>query len=137
MFSEFTENLIAAGGVGGFLLLCFAMFIGHALADYPLQGSFLAAGKNRNGDCSIFFGGSAVPKGLWIHALTAHALIHAGAIWVVTGSATLSVAEFFIHWIIDFIRCEDRISFTTDQLLHYSCKIVYAALLVAGIVMPF
>lgn len=137
MIGEFTENLVEAGGGGGFFLLCFAMFIGHALADYPLQGSFLASCKNRNSDNSIFFGESPVPKGLWIHALTAHSLIHAGAVWVITGSAMLSVIEFVLHWAIDFIRCDGRVSFTTDQLLHFSCKIVYAALLMWGGKMPF
>ena len=137
MLNEFTDNLVSTGGSGGFLLLCFAMFIGHALADYPLQGSFLAAGKNRNGDCSIFFGDSAVPKGLWIHALTAHSLIHAGAVWVITGSAALGLAELVVHWIIDFIRCDELISYNTDQMLHFLCKIVYAALLIWGVQMPF
>lgn len=137
MINGFSQDMVAAGGLEGFLLLSFAMFIGHALADYPLQGAFLASGKNRNGDASIFFGGSAVPKGLWIHALTAHSLIQAGFVWVITGSAALALAEFIIHWIIDFVRCEEWISFTMDQVLHYLCKVVYAALLVAGVVMPF
>jgi hypothetical protein len=137
MLNGFTQNLVATGGVEGFFVLCFAMFIGHALADYPLQGAFLASGKNRNGDSSVFFSGSMVPKGFWIHALTAHSLIQAGAVWLITGSAALGLVEFIVHWIIDFIRCDDMISFTTDQILHFLCKVVYAALLVQGVEMPF
>lgn len=137
MLNEFAGNLVATGGVQGFLLLCFALFIGHALADYPLQGAFLASGKNRNGDASIFFSGTEVPKGLWIHALTAHSLIQAGAVWLITGSGLLSLVEFVLHWIIDFIRCDDWISFNMDQMLHFACKVIYAAILVAGVTMPF
>lgn len=136
MFNGFAEKALAAGTLEGFLLVSFALFVGHALADYPLQGAFLASGKNRHGDSSIFFNGSSVPKGLWIHALTAHSLIHAGFVWVITGSAALALAELVIHWIIDFVRCEGWISFTMDQLLHLFCKMSYAALLVAGVVMP-
>lgn len=137
MLNGFTENLVATGGVEGFLFLCFALFIGHALADYPLQGAFLASGKNRNGDSSVFFSGSDVPRGLWFHALTAHSFIQAGAVWVITGSATLALVEFVLHWTIDFIRCDNWISFTTDQMLHFLCKVVYAAVLVMGVGMPF
>ena len=137
MLNDFTENLVAMGGVGSFLLLCFALFIGHAVTDYPLQGAFLASGKNRNDDSSIFFSDSSVPKGLWIHALTAHSFIQAGAVWLITGSAALALVELTLHLAIDFIRCDNWISFSTDQLLHYFCKVVYAALLIWGVTIPF
>lgn len=137
MFNGFVEKAVAAGTLEGFLLIAFALFIGHALADYPLQGAFLASGKNRNGDSSVLFGGSSVPKGLWIHALTAHSLIQAGGVWLITGSVFLALVEFVAHWIIDFVRCDERISFNTDQLLHFLCKVVYAALLVSGMTLPF
>jgi hypothetical protein len=78
-----------------------------------------------------------VPKGLWIHALTAHSFIQAGAVWLITGSGALAFVEFIIHWFIDFIRCDNWISFSTDQLIHYFCKVVYAALLIWGVTMPF
>lgn len=137
MFNGFAEKVVTAGTFEGFLLFAFALFIGHALADYPLQGAFLASGKNRNCDCSMFFVGSSVPKGLWIHALTAHSLIHAGAVWLITGSVFLGLVELVVHWLIDFVRCDERISFNTDQLLHYLYKVVYALLLVSGVALPF
>ncbi|QTN31081.1 DUF3307 domain-containing protein [Akkermansiaceae bacterium] len=137
MFNGFAESAVSGGTLGGFLLLAFALLIGHALADYPLQGAFLATGKNRNGDPSDFFGGTSVPKRLWLHALTAHSLIHAGFVWVITGSAALALAEFILHWIIDLIRCDERISYNIDQLFHCLCKLAYAALLASGMRMPF
>jgi hypothetical protein len=54
--------------------------VGHAVADYPLQGDFLA----------------------WTQALAAHALIHAGAVALATGSAALGVPEFACHAAIDY-----------------------------------
>ena len=137
MISEFVATHIESGGLAGTMILFFAMAIGHALADYPLQGFFLASGKNRHIDSSTFFGSNEVSPILWVHSLTAHALIQAGMVWIVTGSGALALAEFIIHWIIDFVRCEKWIGFSMDQALHLICKLIYAMILVAGYAMPF
>jgi hypothetical protein len=137
MISEFAAAQIATGGLAGTLILFFALAIGHVLGDYPLQGSFLANGKNRHIDSSTFFGGTEASPILWIHSLTAHSLIQAGMVWIITGSATLALVEFVLHWIIDFVRCEKWIGFSFDQALHFSCKLIYALILVSGITMPF
>jgi len=137
MLTEFAGGLVATGGIEGVVLLTFALFIGHALGDYPLQGAFLAASKNRNSDSDISFGNSEVPKGLWIHALSAHSLIQGGIVWMITGSALLGMVEFVIHWLTDFVRCENWISFTSDQLIHLACKVAFAITLCVGVAMPF
>lgn len=49
----------------------------HALADYPLQGDFLARGKNRHAPIS------GVPADM---CMSAHCWIHAGGVCVITGS---------------------------------------------------
>jgi hypothetical protein len=107
----------------------FALVIGHALADYALQGSFLSMAKNRHADVTSLFGAELPPRGLWIHALTAHSLIHAGAVWLITGSLTLGLVEMVLHWVIDFAKCENWTNLTVDQLLHLVCKAGYAALI--------
>lgn len=56
MISEFAASQIVNGGLGGVLILFFAMAIGHALGDYPLQGEYLAKGKNRHTSKGTFFG---------------------------------------------------------------------------------
>ncbi len=132
MVSEFAAEMIARGGATGFALLFFALLIGHAFGDYPLQGHFLAAGKNRHLDSSTLFGGAAGPKFLWVHALTAHCLVHAGIVWLITGSPVLALAELVLHWAIDFARCESWTSFTMDQSLHMTCKLIYVSLLIFG-----
>lgn len=132
MSSSFMTEVLLRGGMEAWFLLVFAMVIGHVVADYPLQGQFLAMGKNRNLDATILFGGARVPRGLWIHLLTAHSLVQAGVLWVITGSLTLALIELVAHWVIDFAKCEGWTNFHVDQALHVACKLVYAGILVAG-----
>ena len=119
-------------GAATFWVVLFALGIGHALADFALQGDFLSQAKNRHADVAKFFGENGHPRDLWIHALTAHALIHAGAVWLVTGSVVLAAVELVLHWLIDLAKCENWTSFSTDQYLHLACKAVYAALIATG-----
>lgn len=99
--------------------LVILLFAGHALCDYPLQGDFLAKGKNHK--LPIF----GVP---WYQCLGAHALIHAGMVLLITHSPLLAVAEFIIHAATDYIKCDGRITFNQDQAIHYACKLVWAFL---------
>lgn len=108
------------------LTLLFALCCGHALADFPLQGEFLAKAKNRHNQ----FSETLVP-GVWPHALTAHALIHAGTVWVITGSVWCGLFELVAHWWIDFAKCENWTGMHEDQTLHYICKVGYAVALSA------
>ncbi len=96
------------------------LIVGHALADYPLQGEFLSRAKNR------FTPMAGVP---WYQALGAHAVIHGGAVGWVTGSMLLGVLEVLAHALIDDLKCGHRISYNVDQLLHVLCKLAWVALL--------
>lgn len=100
--------------------LFFVLLIGHAVADYPLQGDFLARAKNHN---------APIPGINPIIALKMHAFIHAGAVWIITGSFGLALIESVLHTAIDWAKCDNRTSFTADQVLHVICKILYVALL--------
>lgn len=120
------------GTVQGVVFIFLALAIGHAIMDFPLQGKFLSEAKDRHADVSGYFGGDA-PAGVWIHALTAHSLIHAGAVWVITGSAILGVIELVLHWLIDYAKCEGWTGFHTDQILHYICKLIYAMMIYLGV----
>lgn len=74
------------------LQILFWMIVGHAVADYPLQGDFLAKGKNHK---------QPLPGVPWWICLLAHAMIHAGAVALATGSTVLGMAELifgnYIH----------------------------------------
>lgn len=123
-FTQHPENL------GEGLVLLFALAIGHSLADYPLQGDFLAIHKNRHvrhPQHSRDF-----PPTLWIHCLLAHSLIHAGFVWVITGKMLFALTEVVLHFIIDAVKCERLTSYHTDQLLHMACKALYVGVLLTG-----
>lgn len=96
------------------------LFAGHALADYPLQGDFLAKAKNRF---------APIPGVPWVYGLLPHAAIHGACVGLITGSLTLGVAEFVVHCIIDDAKCAGRFGFHVDQMLHLICKILWVALL--------
>jgi len=106
-------------------VVLFALLIGHAFADYPLQGEFLAKCKNRKMAAAIRDEHEHAPVLLWFHCLTAHALIHAGFVWLVSGVVLLGIVEFVLHWIIDFMKSEGWINFQVDQSLHVLCKVGY------------
>jgi hypothetical protein len=112
-----------------FFSFLFLMLVGHAVADYALQSDFMATNKNRN----------AVPKGydparhgpmqtIWPYVLSAHALIHGGMVYLVTGSIALAVAETVSHWVIDFGKCEKWYGIHTDQWAHIYFKVMWAAM---------
>ncbi len=107
----------------GPLGLFFAFVIAHALADFPLQGDYLARMKQRRNASTTFE---------WIAALTAHSLIHAGAMWIVSGSIIVGILELVLHWLIDLGKGEGKYGYATDQALHISCKVAYVVAFMLG-----
>ena len=89
----------------------------HALADFPLQGDYIAKQKSRR---------HADNNSVWIIALTAHCIIHAGGVWLVSGSLAFGCVEFVLHALIDIGKGEEKFGLVTDQLLHLICKLAYA-----------
>lgn len=110
-----------------FIALVFAaLAIGHAIADYPLQGEYLARTKSPTGrDASLGEGAHD-----WIISLNAHCMIHAGVVWLITGSIFYALLEWILHWIIDYLKVRKITSLLIDQVLHFSCKLVYAVCLI-------
>jgi len=101
----------------------YAMLVGHALCDYPLQGDFLARGKNHR---------APIPGVPYQWCLFAHAGIHAGAVAFLT-SWWLGTFEFVAHAFIDFDKCDGRFgegerAFSIDQFLHIGCKFIWVLL---------
>lgn len=94
-----------------FLLLLSA----HWVADYPLQGEFLATAKQKGP--------------LRVYHLIAHSGIHSGAVFLVTGSFVLAIIEWIAHSIIDELKVQGKTSFAIDQTLHVLCKLFYVILL--------
>lgn len=100
-------------------LLLFKLLCGHALADFSLQTDAMAKFKNRNNK-------AAPPLPPWAYWLTAHALMHGGMVYLITGSLTLGLVETAIHWAADFMKCEGLTSPHADQAIHIVAKVFYA-----------
>lgn len=104
----------------------FLLLLGiHALCDYPLQGDFLARGKNHK---------APIPGTPFYHPLLAHAAIHGLAVGLVTQSALLGVLEFAAHTAIDYSKCDGRIGFNVDQLLHVACKAAWVLMITTHVI---
>lgn len=88
----------------------------HALADYPLQGDFLAKAKNPS---------SPIPGVPWWQALWAHSVIHAAGVMVITGFPLLAGVELVGHALTDWAKCKGKIGFNVDQAVHVAMKAGY------------
>lgn len=95
------------------------LIVAHALADYPLQGDFLARAKNP---------WAPIPGVPWYWAMGSHAAIHGGFVWFVTGVWWMGLAEFVLHTLIDLGKCRGLLDFNEDQFGHLACKVTYAAM---------
>jgi hypothetical protein len=113
-------NLLAQQGP---LALFAAFVVMHALADFPLQGDFLARQKSRK---------HADNRGNWIVALCAHCVIQAGGVWLVSGSLAIAAVELILHGLIDLAKGEEKFGIAADQALHVLCKLAYVWALVHG-----
>jgi hypothetical protein len=104
--------------------LIFILLLGcHYIADYPLQGLFVAMEKNRN---------NPSPLAPWYQVLFAHSMIHGMFVAAITGVWWFALIEAAIHSITDDRKCSGKISFNQDQAVHITCKIVFLLVLIAS-----
>lgn len=89
------------------------LLVGHVVGDYILQNDFMAKAKNHN---------NPLGQETWKAVLPAHAVIHAGLVYVITGSVVCFLIEAMSHACIDYLKCDRRISFYQDQVLHLAIK---------------
>lgn len=97
----------------------------HFLCDFPLQGDFLARGKNHR---------MALVGVPWQICLFAHAFIQAAGVALVL-PLPIAAAEFGAHFLIDWLKSEGALGdghrgFWTDQLLHVALRVLWAAVAV-------
>ena len=98
------------------------MIAAHFLLDYALQGDWMSKAKNATLDL--------VPgERIWPLALFGHALLHATAVQLITGSWVLFALELVAHGVIDYGKCRGHFGYNFDQYVHISCKVAYAGLL--------
>jgi len=109
--------------------LFFQFLVGHALGDYVFQRDIMATSKSRHAEI-YKTAGPGFPR--WYYWLLAHALVHGGAVFVISGSALLGVIETVLHTLIDYSKCEHKIGINTDQALHVLCKLGYVTVIHQG-----
>jgi hypothetical protein len=101
------------------MMMCFMLVVGHAVCDYPLQGEAVAINKNPLANTPLQ---KMVP---WWYWNMAHALMHGGAVALITGSVWLGIAETVCHFVIDYGKCLGKYSIHVDQVLHMVCKMAW------------
>lgn len=109
--------------------LFFQFLVGHALGDYVFQRDIMATSKSRH--AAIYQTASKRFPG-WYYWLVAHALVHGGLVFLISGSALLGIIETVLHTIIDYTKCEHWINLHVDQALHILCKVAYIYLMYQG-----
>ena len=104
----------------------FQLIMGHAVADFGLQSDVMAKMKNpfreHLGDY-LPDGQKYDPLVPWMY-LTAHALIHGAAVYVVTGLAWAAAVEVVTQWLIDLGKCHNLYGPSFDQCLHLVMKLM-------------
>jgi len=117
-----------------FATLLFLLLCGHFLADFTFQTEWIATNKNRHVRLKFPPEQRAHMQVIWPWLLSSHAITHALMVFLVTQKLSLSIAEFVVHWAVDFGKCEKWYGFHTDQLLHVGSKVLWAALIASGAV---
>lgn len=102
-----------------YIIVLFYLLAAHALVDFALQNDAMAINKNRNAKSDLQ---KHVP---WYYWMISHALMHGGAVVLITNSVILGIAETLCHFIIDYGKCDRLYSIHIDQLLHIICKVIW------------
>jgi hypothetical protein len=95
------------------------LVLAHWIADYPLQTDRMAVEKCAGCDKVLN----------WRWWLTAHAGTHGFFVGWITGVPLLGLAEWGLHTLIDWGKCNRRYGMAVDQSLHVACKLLWVLLL--------
>lgn len=115
-------------------VLLFLLIAGHHICDFALQNEFVATNKNRHARNQFTVDERNKMLSIWPHLLTAHAIMHGTAVFLITQNLTLGILETVAHWITDFLKCEGKFNFHTDQFIHLAFKGLWAYLYLNNIV---
>ena len=95
------------------------LVLAHWLADYPLQTDRIAIEKCPGCDKVLN----------WRWWLTAHSGTHGFFVGWITGVPLLGLAEWGLHTLIDWGKCQRKYGMAMDQTLHIACKLLWVLLL--------
>lgn len=102
------------------IVLFTTLLCAHFLLDFGIQGDFVAKFKAR-----VVEGNDNV---MWKWVLTAHAASHTLPVLLLTQSIGLGLLMFVSHFLIDFLKCEQKINFNQDQTFHILIIVVITTL---------
>lgn len=109
-----------------FLVTFLLLALGHFMADYALQGDWLAAHK-----CPASSVEGVAPHP-WIYVMCGHAATHGLLVYLLVGHPLVALLEFVAHFLIDLAKCRQWFGIHLDQLLHLACKAAWTAGLLYG-----
>ena len=92
------------------LIMLSTLLCCHFLLDFAIQGDFVAKFKARIVD--------GEKNAMWKWVLTAHSASHTLPVIILTQSLLLGAVMFLSHFVIDFLKCEQKLTFNQDQVLH-------------------
>jgi len=101
------------------MYMLFWLIAAHFIIDFPLQGDTVALQKSPYTNNAL---SKQVP---WYYWMTAHSLMHAAGVLMITGSLEMAALELWFHWSIDFGKCGKWYGIHVDQALHILCKLFY------------
>lgn len=101
------------------VMLFLTLLFWHALADYPLQGDFIAKAKS-----------GLIPELPWQLGLFTHAFIHAFGVVMITGNLLGGLIELVAHSTIDYFKARRHaFGIPVDQALHVLTKMLIIVVL--------
>ena len=92
------------------------MLFAHILGDFILTSEAMSRYKNRHIERK-----PGIPR--WGYWLTAHAALHSGLMYMATGSYFAAGYILLMHWLIDYAKCDKKITADQDQAAHVACII--------------
>jgi len=97
------------------------LLFAHAITDLALQHDYIGTYKWR---CN-----NSTTKTRWVAVSVAHGMINGAGVALVTGNVYLGWAESVAHTAIDYGTTERWWGLAVDQALHFSCKVLWVALI--------
>ena len=92
----------------------------HALTDYVLQPEWMGRHKG------AFLELPHHSYGPWWWSMAAHSLVNAAGVLYVTQRLWPSVGEFVVHFLLDTLKQQGKISATEDQTGHLLSKLIWS-----------
>lgn len=105
--------------------LVIMLVFSHYLCDFALQSSTMAKMKSKVDDIGQKEFNNGMWRGqkyqlTWYYWLTAHAIIHGGVVYLLTGYVVLFWITMLTHFMIDYLKTNKLTNIHQDQGMHHA-----------------